>query len=429
MITVPVQTSLRSAAAAAAGPDAVMEPHPDVDEIDGVLPAVVVRPSSAEGVAATLAWVARDTLRTVISGGGTKRAWGRRPERVDVLLRMDALNRVMQLAADDLTVTVEAGATLASVNAALSAHGQWLPLDPPFSDRTTIGGLLATNDSGPHRHRHGTPRDLVIRSRIATADGRLSKSGGQVVKNVAGYDVSKLLCGSFGTLAAYVSATFKVVPRADTSRTVVVTCATGAIAGQFLRELMASQLEPAAVELAVRASHGPRHPEIRLLVRFASITAAVDAQIDAVLALAAASAATSELTTTDAEPTMWADHHESIWTGGQSVVRLSWLPADLTNALDVIARLGESCELVWIGRAALGAGLLSINGHPSVQEAIVKRLRSTPAFAHVAIARAPAEVKAHIDVWGPLGDRTALLAALKQQFDPAAILNAGRGPI
>jgi hypothetical protein len=198
---------------------------------------------------------------------------------------------------------------------------------------------------------------------------------------------------------------------------------------QFLRDLMASQLEPAAVELAVRASPRPRPPEIRLLVRFASITRAVDAQTDAMLALAAAAAATPELTTPDDEPALWVDHHESVWSGTQSVVRLSWLPADLTNALEVIARLGDSCELVWIGRAALGAGLLSIDGHPAVQESIVKTLRSSPAFAHVAVARAPAEVKTHIDVWGPLGDRTALLAALKQQFDPAAILNAGRGPL
>src|SRR5204863_193326 len=116
----------------------------------------------------------------------------------------------------------EGGAALADVNRALAPHRQWLPLDPPFAERATIGGILATNDSGPLRHRYGTPRDVVIGVQLATTDGVLSKAGGRVVKNVAGYDLSKLVCGSFGSLAAIVSATFKLAPRAAASKTVVV---------------------------------------------------------------------------------------------------------------------------------------------------------------------------------------------------------------
>ena len=99
------------------------------------------------------------------------------------------------------------------------AHGQWLPLDPPFADAATIGGILATNDSGPLRHRYGTPRDLIIGVQLATTDGVLAKAGGQVVKNVAGYDLSKLVAGSFGSLAAIVSATFKLSPLPAASKT------------------------------------------------------------------------------------------------------------------------------------------------------------------------------------------------------------------
>ena len=125
--------------------------------------------------------------------------------------------------AGDLTVTAPAGARLAAVNRLLAAERQWLALDPLASDRATIGGIVATSDSGPRRQRHGTPKDLIIGVEMALADGRLAKAGGRVVKNVAGYDLARLLCGSFGCLAVITSATFKLAPLAPASRTVVVT--------------------------------------------------------------------------------------------------------------------------------------------------------------------------------------------------------------
>ena len=146
----------------------------------------------------------------------------------------------------DLTVTVEAGALLGDLNRTLAAHGQWLPLDPFFGDRATIGGLLATNDSGPHRHRFGTPRDLVIGVRLATVDGRLAKAGGQVVKNVAGYDLSKLVSGSFGGLAAIVSATFKLSPAPPASGTVLIGPLDSGTVARIAAVMASSQLEPVA---------------------------------------------------------------------------------------------------------------------------------------------------------------------------------------
>ena len=148
-----------------------------------------------------------------------RKATGRTASRIDVILDMQRLNRILAHEHGDMTATIEAGASLRDVNVALALHGQMLPLDPPFADRATIGGLLATNDSGPLRHRYGTPRDLVIGVQLATTDGALAKAGGQVVKNVAGYDLSKLMTGSFGSLAAIVSATFKLAPRPAASKT------------------------------------------------------------------------------------------------------------------------------------------------------------------------------------------------------------------
>src|SRR5213078_978246 len=160
------------------------------------------------------------------------------------VLDMRRLDRVLAHEHGDMTATVEAGATLRDVNRALADHRQWLPLDPPFADAATIGGILATNDSGPLRHRYGTPRDLVIGIRLATTDGILSKAGGQVVKNVAGYDLGKLIAGSFGGLAAIVSATFKLAPRPAASKTVIVQAPDVGVLSQVIREVMGSQLEP-----------------------------------------------------------------------------------------------------------------------------------------------------------------------------------------
>ena len=156
-----------------------------------------------------------------------------------------------------------------------------LPLDPPFADRATIGGLLATNDSGPLRHRYGTPRDLVIGVQLATTDGTLAKAGGQVVKNVAGYDLSKLITGSFGSLAAIVSATFKLAPLPAASKTLRFAVRDGEALAAAVRTVMASQLEPVAFE--VRAESAPDVAQafrLAVLVRFASLPEVVNAQVE-----------------------------------------------------------------------------------------------------------------------------------------------------
>src|SRR6185436_4129927 len=180
---------------------------------------VLIRPSSAAEVAAALQRASEARQSIVIRGAGTKGDWGRTAGRIDAVLDMRRMNRILAHEHGDMTATIEAGASLREVNEALAVHGQMLPLDPPFADRATIGGLLATNDSGPLRHRYGTPRDLVIGIQLATTDGILSKAGGQVVKNVAGYDLGKLVTGSFGSLAAIVSATFKLSPLPAASKT------------------------------------------------------------------------------------------------------------------------------------------------------------------------------------------------------------------
>ena len=251
------------------------------DAVDGVLPRLIVEPDTPDDVARVLARSSRESLTVVLRGGATKLAWGRRPDPIDVVLSTLRLDRVLAHRHGDLTATIEAGATIVDINRELARHRQWLPLEASF-DGATIGGTIATNDSGPLRQRHGTPRDLLIGISLATTDGRLAKSGGNVVKNVAGYDLGKLVSGSFGSLAAIVSATFKLAPLPMSSQTMVARFRDPDAVGQAIATIASSQLEPAAFDLR-GAFGGAAQNEVApfsMLLRFASTPATIEAQLE-----------------------------------------------------------------------------------------------------------------------------------------------------
>ena len=222
----------------------------DADSIDGVRSQVVAEPATGDEVAAVLGWASAEQLTVSVRGGGTKLDWGGVSNLVDLIVSTARLNRVIKHRHGDLTATVDAGTTLGTLNATLAAHGQWLPLDPPWSEQATIGGILATNDSGSRRHRHGTPRDLIIGITIVRPDGELAKAGGIVVKNVAGYDLSRLMTGAFGSLGVIVDATFKLAPVAPASRTVIVETDAVETLASVMADVQASTLTPSAVEVS-----------------------------------------------------------------------------------------------------------------------------------------------------------------------------------
>jgi glycolate oxidase FAD binding subunit len=384
----------------------------------------VIQPTTAGEVAAAMRRASEARQSIVIRGAGTKSGWGRPGGRVDAVLDMSRMNRILMHEHGDMTATIEAGATLWDVNQALAAHRQTLPLDPPFAGRATIGGLLATNDSGPLRHRYGTPRDLVIGIQLATTDGVLSKAGGVVVKNVAGYDLSKLVTGSFGSLAAIVSATFKLAPLPAASKTMKVTARDAAALGEIVRTMMSSQLEPVAFEMVV--GHEPL-----VLIRFASLPAVVDAQIAEAAAALKPFATSIDGVDGDAERAVWDAHATQIWDEPGTIVRASWLPA---NIADGIARLKlcateTKAGATLAGRAAIGAGLIRLDGDTASQARIIEQLRGSTEFGNVVIVRGSDELKGLVDVWGSHGDRQPLFDELKRAFDPNGVLNAGRGPL
>jgi glycolate oxidase FAD binding subunit len=402
-------------------------PGTNDDAIDGVAPGIVVAPERAEDLAAALAEASRLRATTVVCGGRTKIAWGRPTSSIDIALSTARLARLVTHSHGDLIATVEAGATIEAVNAALARHGQWLPIDTTFAG-ATIGGALATNDSGPIRHRHGTPRDQLIGIRLATADGRLVKAGGEVVKNVAGYDLGKLVTGSHGALAAIVGATFKLAPIPRASKTVVARCRDRRAAAMLVSSIASGRSEPLAMEIVSNSDASA----VDVLVRFASTEAAVDAQAEALCAEARASNVTIDIIDGDAEAALWRAHGQRVWTGEGVVVRCAWPPAALETVLERVPDIARETHTVMTltGRAGIGAGHLRITGDAAEQARAIMQLRaSAPTLQHVVILQAPLTIKSQVDVWGDLGDAAIVLQALKRALDPAGILGAGRGPL
>ena len=406
-------------------PIGVRPGNPEEDAIDGLVAAIVLEPQTAEAVAASLAWASRHRLSVIVRGGGTKCGWGRPPQPADVILSTRRLTRVLAHQHGDLTATVEAGLPLGALNRLLAERGQQLPLDPPFAEAATIGGVVATNDSGPLRHRYGTPRDLIIGVELATADGRLAKAGGQVVKNVAGYDLSKLVSGSFGSLAVIVSATFKLAPLPAACRTVVAGVAGASALHAAVASIASSQLEPEAFEIHLRRNGREAGDRTFALLRFASLPAVVDAQAADACARLLAAGVHAEVATAAGERQIQHEHSQAFWGSPGVFVRVSWLPANLEPALTTIEHVAGAQPFELVGRAAVGAAVLRIEGDIDAQGQAIERLRESSALGNVVIVRASTELKRKVDVW-PARQAGTVFGMVKRAMDPDGILGAGR---
>jgi glycolate oxidase FAD binding subunit len=411
---------LSSRAASVVGAD-----HVRVAALEAALeqgPVVVVEPPDPERAAAVLAWASQDRVALAIRGGGTKSTWGSPLERVDVVLSTLLLDDVLAHRHGDLTATVQAGAVLARVNHQLGVHRQWIPLDPPWAQAATIGGIIATNDSGPRRHRHGAPRDLIIGITLARADGRLAKAGGIVVKNVAGYDLARLVTGSYGTLALIVDATFKLAPLAPSSRTVIVHAESFAALGRVLADLTAGQTVPSAVELAI--------PPGRLLIRFQGAEQGVTQQASELATQASRHAARCEMVDGPAETTLWREHEERPWSGPGSIFKLSLLPSRIVSTADWLRETQPDTGWELAGRAGAGVLLLRLEAPDEQVERCLEGLRSQfkPGEAFLSPLRGSPELRMRLSARGASGDVLPLMQTIKRQFDAGGVLNPGRGP-
>ena len=361
-------------------------------------------------------------LAVIPRGGGTKSDWGNPPERADVVLSTRRLSRVVEHAAGDLTVTVEAGCTIRELQRTVAERNQRLATDPLWPDRATVGGVLATNDNGSLRHAYGSLRDLVIGMTIALPDGTLARSGGKVVKNVAGYDLPKLMVGSFGTLGVITEATFRLHPLPKAVRALAFSPPSLEAAARLMLAVQDSTLATTGVQLIAGRSAPPL-----VLVRLEGSGEAVDAQARRLGVIARDSGAGAA---DEADP-QW-DDAEPLWEagGGTAVCKVTALPSRWRNVGDVIARVfghgGDTWRLV---AQAAGAGWLGVS--PADEQGLTDDLLSLRAEVvtlggTLAVIRSPPEVKRRVDAWGDVGDALPLMRRVKQQFDPDGILNPRR---
>lgn len=398
-----------------------LRPAPPADSIDGVVPENIAEPASASELASVLK-IARDAGWCVIPrGSGTKLGWGNPPKAAHLILSTRRLNQLIEHAWGDMTAIVEAGCVFADFQNALAEHGQRLVVDPLWPDQATIGGILASNDSGTLRTRFGSLRDLIIGISLALPDGTLAKSGGKVVKNVAGYDIAKLATGSLGTLGVIVQAIFRLHPVPAHTRSLSFSIRDSQAMTPAMLAIMDSQLTPAVVQIRAESASPPT-----IDVLLEGTAAGCDAQCGQIARLLAPLGSPSET-----DVSVW-NARERLFAKATNaaVCKVSFLSAEFGIFSDYLTQQSQSLQFSWtLVAQAVGIGLLRLEtgSIATLREVIVDLRKQLESRAgSLVILECPREIKSGIDVWGSPGDTLPLMKSIKAQFDPAGVLNPGR---
>jgi glycolate oxidase FAD binding subunit len=424
-------------------PEAAVASDPDTlhrYDVDGILPRLVVTPSTVEEAARVVGLTHQHDLKLMARGGGSQMNLGAPATRIDILLETNKLTRLLEHEAPDLTCHVEAGITLANLQEQLAKQGQRLALDPPGAAQTTIGGILATNASGPRRLRYGTARDLVIGLHVIQANGEIARSGGHVVKNVAGYDLNKLYIGSLGTLGLIAMANFKLHPIPAYERTLLLTYSHVEEAMHTTIAITGSQLSPGAVELIdARAARdmtdffGQALPEngYTLAVNFEGSQATINRQIDELRLLARKH---NVLLANDLE----GEPQDHFWQAvrehmqGTFTCKVAILVSQVAPYLQRVEQVCRRHDLEASVIAHAANGILYVELRPAdAEQRLVEAIHTLRRYAQEArgslvVERCPVDLKRRIDIWGEPGTNFAMMLRLKQQFDPKGTFTGGR---
>ncbi|HEX3978062.1 MAG TPA: FAD-binding oxidoreductase [Solirubrobacteraceae bacterium] len=387
--------------------------------------ASTLAPSTFEDAAAALAGATQEGQTVRIVGAGTKLSWGSSDVAADLELHTAALDQVVSHDAGDLTATLQAGVPLELAQRTFAAAGQMLALDPPLGGvgglggaeyppadtapaGPTIGGVVATADSGPLRHRYGAPRDLVIGATVALSDGTIAQAGGKVIKNVAGYDLAKLFSGAFGTLGLILSVNVRLHPLHETSVTALGAASDAAVLSAAAVALSRAPLEFEALDVAWKAGRGG------LLARCAGREATRRAHRAARLMR---DAGLTEVDVTDEDGPLWERQRAGQRSPEQALVRVAATPTDLGA---VIGAAG-ACDGTLVGRAALGASFIEV-----VPDAVSRLRAALPQAARAVLLDAPAPLRTGAEAWGAQpGPELELMRRVKARFDPAHTCNPG----
>ena len=406
--------------------------------IDGREPQEVVFPETLAHVSAVLRTANEQRLAVVPVGQGAFLHLGGILRRYDLALSLTRLNRLVDYQPTDMTVTVEAGMTLAQLQQLLGEHGQWLPIDPPLPAQATIGGIIATNLSGPMRLSQGTIRDFLIGLKVVQADGTVIKGGGRVVKNVAGYDLPKLYCGSLGTLGVIVEATFKVRPRPETQVVLALPFPSPEQAMALVLPILGSELQPAFLELAnfhPLQGQGSGADGYPLFIGFAGIAEEVSYQRTRVHELVERTAPVVEEWGKEDEQTL-VETLRNFPVAEEAIIRCkaSVLPTQLARFCtdleeEAVLRDLPVRLLARAGNGIVYACVLRTAGTSS--ERVLSwvdwlRIMAKKLDGYVVVEAIDPLLKERVDVWGHIGGAFPLMKKLKDTLDPQGILNPGR---
>jgi glycolate oxidase FAD binding subunit len=381
---------------------------------------VVAVPADVRQIAGVLRFANANGLTVMPSGSGTKLGWGN-PVVPDIELSMRRICQLREHAWQDMTCTVEAGCAWGAMQSQLKEHGQMVALDPLWPDRATIGGIVATNDSGVLRLKFGGLRDLIIGMTIVLANGTVAKSGGKVVKNVAGYDIHKLMTGSFGTLGVIVEVNFRLHPAEEHSRTWTVVAPNGAgnarLFAEPLRALMDSVMVPSSVQLRISKK------ESALDVRIDGPGEFLDeygAGLQAIL---------GGLPIVGRAQNVWSARQQMFDNQQAVVLKISVLPAEICSISTEMHQwsFGDGRDVKVLAQAN-GLMTVALEAAPELVPALVERLRARihESGGSVVVLQVPDALRGRIDVWGPERGSWALMNEVKRRFDPGRILNPGR---
>ena len=411
-------------------------------EIDGMAPTSIFRPANVDELCEEVVAASRDSVAVFPRGGGTRMSLGNVPQRLGIVIDMTHLNRVVAHNSGDLTATFQAGATLQTVSEVLAQAGQLLPVDPPIPRRATIGGTLASGASGPTKWQFGHLRDTVIGMKVVQPDGRITKSGGQVVKNVSGYDMSRLHIGGMGSLGLILEASFKLTPIPMYESTILARFNTVEPAMQCALDVFNSNVTPLAITAfndAVADSIGiDERPGTYLAVRLGGRPRTLDRQVDEVTATVRRfDAIHIDQTDGPGVNRIWRLLADFGWSPDRVPVlnlKVNALPSQVEQIHKLIAPMGnrrfDVATISQPGFGALEANWFDRETGEDQDELvqIVHKVREGAARVggSVVVQKCPTALKSRVDVWGGEPSGINVMRRLKAQYDPNNIMNPGR---
>ena len=415
----PISAKLESNFRTVLGADEIRSATPG-DAVYGVQPQLVLEPSTEQQLANALRVADDSRLSIVPRGGGTKLGWGNPALRADLILSTARLNKILEHAWADLTVTVEAGCSIQTLQQTLAQHRQRLAIDTLWPERATVGGILSTNDSGALRLRFGALRDLILGVTIALPDGTLASSGGKVVKNVAGYDLPKLVTGALGTLGVITRAVFRLHPLPRNTRSFSISTTNSDDAQRLVLAIQDSKLAHVALQSRFSAEGAPSTD-----ILFEGTEAGLDAQaahLQTLCGSAQISLASSAVWS--ARQAFWAFSNPE----ETAIVKLSVLPTDLALPIELLRRAANSTRLRWKSLMyATGICWMRLEGSSdklhhalSTLRVTVEKMGGSLVLLHRPSAFSP------FDAWGTPSDSLPVMKSIKHQLDPANTLNPGR---